>query len=722
MASSQVPGRRRPGTMLVSAAVRALPITLCFFASACGIVKPTGKPEIAVEPKSEDAGSAAARVEQGEPPRPLHQPIPLWKDGKIAGEIDAASPGPGQIVLDLGDDWVPYIFTERSAPGDERTPQSYRPTYLALARGEFPHDIHGARAKKDRYLEVFGILPTLTLVRDRFRETQRQDCISKIDLEPLKAYERIVPYIDMPKARRDSATFVAIDRRLKQLMQKQGVDTPDKLDTAKLSAGDKANLRQYEKMGPTQVLIRAAQTRLQCEGFLKGQFLEGGLDWSTNDAIAAFEKKHRVFGWGFVTKDSVGALKEPPMEGERTAALRVLTERAMHMAGFLEDGGTWTAPDKPRMYKGPDGKEHPVPNLEKELREAIIKAFGLDTPESTLAWLESLGKVPGEKLVAFEGPTTPEYYSPNMELSAVIDRGDVWYEFPYDDKGRERAQPTHRRPMLTISTEYQGEKIPIARFGTTIGGWRSEMVDGVEMWKYKNSPVGERVWRQIVAAPVWLPPAGTTARTLLTRDPKKPDSFIVNLHETGPSYASAYGLVAAYHSRFRENDEGEVELQGDEGIRTHGSVDYMSIMQRHSHGCHRLHNHIAVRLMSFVLRHRLHKRLGERFVGYKSTVEQDGEEYEVKLDKTGYTFQLERPIPVEVLKGRIVGRQKTPITASIPKYDPAVGAYMTPDGGAVTVDRSGTMRDVPVPVPEVPDAGVVPVPEGVVAPAESEHH
>jgi hypothetical protein len=47
---------------------------------------------------------------------------------------------------------------------------------------------------------------------------------------------------------------------------------------------------------------------------------------------------------------------------------------------------------------------------------------------------------------------------------------------------------------------------------------------------------------------------------------------------------------------------------------------------------------------------------------------------------------------------------------------------MTPDGGAVTVDRSGTMRDVPVPVPEVPDAGVGPVPEGVVAPAESEHH
>ena len=709
---------------MAASAARILPLAAWVFASACGVVKPPSKAETAVEAKGDD-GDAMARIEPSEPARPLHQPIPLWKEGKIAGEIDAAAPAPGQIVLDLGEDWVPYIFTEQSAPGDERLPQSYRATYLALARGSFPNDIHGARAKKDRYLEVFGILPTLNLVRDRFRETQKQDCLSKLDLEPLKRYERIVPYIDNAKARRDSSNFLAIERRVKQLLAKQSVDKPDQLDGAKLSGSDKAVLKQYEKLGSTALVLRAAQARLSCEGFFQGRgtFLDGALDWSTNEAMAAFEKKHRVFGWGFLSRDSVEALKTPPMEGERNAVLRVLTERAMHMAGFIEDGSTWSAADKPRTYKGPDGKERPVPNLEKELREAIVKAFGLDTPESTLAWLESLGKLSGQKLVAFEGPRTPEYYSPNMDLSVVIDRGDVWYEFPYDEKGRERPQPTHRRPMLTLRTEYQGEKIPLARFGTTIGGWRSEMIDGVEMWKYKNSPVGERVWRQIVAAPVWLPPPGTTARTLLTRDPKKPDTFIVNLHETGPSYASAYGLVAAYHSKFRENEDGEVELQGDEGIRSHGSVDYMSIMQRHSHGCHRLHNHIAVRLMSFVLRHRPHKRLGERYVGYKNTVEQDGEEYEVKLDKTGYTYQLERPVPVEVLKGRIVGRQKTPITAPIPKYDSAAGAYMTPDGGAVTVDRNGIMREVPPPAPAAPDAGVEPMPaEGLGTPQEPIEH
>src|SRR5690606_39510179 len=99
-------------------------------------------------------------------------------------------------------------------------------------------------------------------------------------------------------------------------------------------------------------------------------------------------------------------------------------------------------------------------------------------------------------------------------------------------------------------------------------------------------------------------------RGLLTRSAKPGQRFDVNLNEMGPSYASAYGLVAAYHRKYTQNPDGGIRSLGDEGIRTHGSVDYMSIMRRHSHGCHRLHNHIAVRLMSFVLRHRPHARKG----------------------------------------------------------------------------------------------------------------
>jgi hypothetical protein len=549
---------------------------------------------------------------------------------------------------------------------------------------------------------------------------QRRDCGSKVDLAPLQKYERLVPYVDNPKAKRDSSQFISAEQRMKQLLTRKNVDAPDKLDPASLSASEKQLLTQYNKIAPTALLIRAIQQRLECEGFFegKGRYVDGALDWTTNEAIAEFERKHRLFGWGFVTRDTVEGLAIPPMEGERQSVLRVLTERAMQAAGVIEDGSTWQKPDKPVVFRGKDGKEHPVPNLEREIQEALVKAFGLDTPESTLAWLRGLGDLKDDHFVAIQGPPTPEYYAPNMDLSVIVDRGDVWYEFPYDDQGKERPQPIQRRPMLTLFTEYNGQKIPLARYGTTVGGWRSEVVDGTEMWKYKGSPVGPRVWKQIVAAPVWLPPEGTTAKAVLTHPPGKPQEWIVNLHEIGPSYASAYGLVAAYHTKFREGEDGELQVQGDEGIRTHGSVDYMSIMQRHSHGCHRLHNHIAVRLMSFVLAHRAHKRVGQRVVAYKSTVELDDQEYELKIDKTGYIFQLEQPLPVDVLEGRIKGIQKRPIADPLPKYDATAQAYLMPDGSTVKVDRTGAITPIAPPPPPadqapaadgtLPAAGTVP--------------
>jgi hypothetical protein len=689
-------------------AERWLPALLWMFSTTgCAGAHPATLRETATDGGRPEAETVAQPSPSAHPP-PL-QSVPLWRNGRPAGEIDLARPHDSRIVvLDLGEDWTPYIFTERSSPEEQIVPQSYRATYLALARGEYPHDHHGKRAKKDRYLELYGIPPTVTLLRTRFREAVAEDCTSKVDLEPLRQGDRLLPYLVDSNAQRDSTQFLALERRIQQDMAKQGVDAPSKLDASRLGAGDKAALKQYEKIVPTALLIRATQARLACEGFYppKATYADGAFDWPTSDALALFERKHRVFGWGVLSHDSVEALKQPPLEGERQAVLRVLTERGMHAGGFLEDGSLASKPDKPRTFLGADGKEHPVPNLEQELEDDIVEAFGLQTPESTLAWLESLGTLSGNNLVAIEGPQPPEYYSSNMDLSVVIDRGDVWYEFPYDDQGRERFQPVQRRPTLTVYTEYLGHKIALARYGTTVGGWRTELVDGVEVWMYKGSPVGPRVWRQIVAAPVWLAPPGTPIKTLITRDFNSKTGYSINWHELGPSYASAYGLVAAYHSRFKEGDDGEVELQGDEGIRTHGSVDYMSIMDRHSHGCHRLHNHIAVRLMSFVLAHRPHKRVGETPVVYKNKVNNDAEsppddsEYVIEIKKTGYAFQLERPVPVDVLSGHILGRQRTPITTSLPKYDATKGAYVTSDGRTVRVDRTGEITPITTPAPD----------------------
>ncbi|MDH3728729.1 MAG: hypothetical protein OER77_14455, partial [Myxococcales bacterium] len=379
-----------------------------------------------------------------------------------------------------------------------------------------------------------------------------------------------------------------------------------------------------------------------------------------------------------------------------------------HAAQVIEDGSTSTLKSgEPRTFKTEDGKEMAVPNFEAELRERIIEAFGLQTPESTYAWLQSLGEMGPHKIVAIEGIELPPYYSDDMDLHVSIDRGDVWYEFPYDEEGKARSQPVSRRPRLTVYVTYNDQKIPLARYGTTVGGWRGEYIDGTVMWKYKDSPVGKRVWSRIAAAPIWVPPESTPPKVVLMRSRK--GKYKVNYHDTGPSYASAYGLVAAYHRRFYHSPEGEMQIGGDEGIRTHGSVDYMSIMRRHSHGCHRMHNHIAVRLMSFVLEHRPHTRYGHQPMVFKREFEFEGEMYLMEFDQGGYNFVLDVPLPVEVAIGRVRGQVKRPIEHHLPRFDKEVGAYVMPDESWVSVDRFGMMTprvkpfefDVPLEGPEL---------------------
>ena len=215
-----------------------------------------------------------------------------------------------------------------------------------------------------------------------------------------------------------------------------------------------------------------------------------------------------------------------------------------------------------------------------------------------------------------------------------------------------------------------------------------------------------------MASPVWLPPDSTPPRELLKRRKERKagePEFEVNYHETGPSYASAYGLVAAYHREYLQRADGTIALGRDEGIRTHGSVDYMSIMRRHSHGCHRLHNHIAVRLMSFVLAHRPHKRLGQEPLVWKKLLEYEEEQYMMEIRQGGYVFELNAPLRINVAEGRIRGQVKKALEFPIPKWDELYGAYVTPEGGAVQM-RGDHLVEVPLPQP---DGGIPDVLEGM---------
>ena len=52
-----------------------------------------------------------------------------------------------------------------------------------------------------------------------------------------------------------------------------------------------------------------------------------------------------------------------------------------------------------------------------------------------------------------------------------------------------------------------GKQVALARWRTTIGGWRAEQAtDGYEYFRYKMSDIGPRVIRNINSGPVWIAP------------------------------------------------------------------------------------------------------------------------------------------------------------------------------------------------------------------------
>jgi hypothetical protein len=354
-------------------------------------------------------------------------------------------------------------------------------------------------------------------------------------------------------------------------------------------------------------------------------------------------------------------LAADPRQLELLALLRALRARIVDATGVIEDGSArgergqvlGLRLDGEAFYQAAyDALEEGAPDYVSAATEAAARALGWVDVDAASAFWRRRGTNAAQSLrVALRLPPAPEYHGPQMELRAEIDRGDVWYERP-QQRGR-----VQRRPTLTLWTRAaDGADVAIVRWPTTIGGWKKEKAGswGRVVLRYKNSDVGPRVWRDLIAFPAWLPPPQTPPRTIVRRGDDHqwlPDTDLV-----GPGYASAYGLVMLVHHEVLER-KGETTWS-DHGIRTHGSVSYDSIQRGESHGCHRLFNQSAVQLASFLLQHHPFARHGIDARSFTHTFLWEGHRMELPIPHRGYRFELTPPISIEVLEGTIRGHQR----------------------------------------------------------------
>lgn len=164
------------------------------------------------------------------------------------------------------------------------------------------------------------------------------------------------------------------------------------------------------------------------------------------------------------------------------------------------------------------------------------------------------------------------------------------------------------------------------------------------------------MWKELYAAPTWNPPASTPdkdlVRNLWNGQWRLKDEIF------GPGPRSAYGMAMLIHHQ--PVKRGKRTRYDDHGIRVHGSASVTSVVRGTSHGCHRLLNHLAVRLGSFLLAHRDHVRRGQTHDPWKRKVRHKGHVFEARTTTRGFLYELTPPVPVNVLPGRILSPRKRP--------------------------------------------------------------
>jgi hypothetical protein len=629
------------------------------------------------------------------------------QDGKER-QVDAdAARARGLTIVDLSDGWAPGVLDGAS----------YRSVFTALAADRGDGDGQPLAAGERNYLELYGIPPALSVLRRRFLTDAAGACSGAYDADTLLAVDQIRTW-GASTEQKELARHRARATRLQAARAAGGADSLQALvegPDARVARDAKEHLRfEAERLAFAEV-----EKRLACEGMMDPRkHKPGAYDTEMRTAMLDFQQKQAVMDQADIRRATLEALARPPLENDLLALERVLTERAMHAAGFIEDGsvgepstsGPSEGPEPPAKssrgqsprsltpsdsvvgatYLGADGTRHRVPDLATAARAATFDALGIATADDAVAFFRRHARADFAWLkVAVRLPPPPEYYSKAMDLSVEIDRGDVWYDFPFDAAGVRQPQPRERFPQLTLYVKWRGERVPLVRWRTTVGGWRAELAsDGQEYFRYKGSDIGPRVWRHIVTAPVWIPPPSSPLGSMV-KEKRVVGTYVrvTNYDETGPGFLSAYGMVAAIHEEMRRTPDGVRYF--DNGIRTHGSFDYPSLRGRFSHGCHRLYNQLAMRLFSFVLDHRKARVVGPVAAGYRRAFYSRGEVFEMRLPSRGFYRELEPPIPVEVLEGRLKGTLQKPIAGYVPKPGVKYLARRPPTASETPEDRAG---------------------------------
>ena len=265
-------------------------------------------------------------------------------------------------------------------------------------------------------------------------------------------------------------------------------------------------------------MFAEVEKRLRCEQMFgrTEKRSDGQFDEALREALIRFQHKNMLYDAAALRPDTLAALGRTPLENDRASL-----ERALDRAGGLRRQHARGRHGQRQEERGADLPERepaqrlPVRNLVEEALKATRAqlasrrreraAFFARHPAEDFRWLK----------VAVKLPAVPEYYGPSMELSVLIDSGDVFYDPPFDEKGKPVPQVRKHFPLLTLNCASRAAHParPLAHHHRRVA--LGPGVERVRILSLQGLDVGPRVWRNIVSGPVWIAPNSTPIRTLV---------------------------------------------------------------------------------------------------------------------------------------------------------------------------------------------------------------
>src|SRR5262249_6147029 len=254
-----------------------------------------------------------------------------------------------------------------------------------------------------------------------------------------------VSYVAPNDLKRDAAKLARITKELETERKKKKLATFQELAAADPDLAPKVALP--DKRAAEKLAMAAVEKRLACEKILTptSKHARGVYDDAMRLAVRAFQQKQMIYEANYLRRKTVDALARPLLDNDYDSLVRALRERVVAAAAIIEDGSA----SKTR-------------NLVDEFTKAAVTGMGLTDGPAALAFFKRHPAADFRRLrAAVKLPPVPDYYAPDMDLSIVVDRGDVWYDLPFDEKGNFRYQPRKKYPWLTLYARSGGKMVAL---------------------------------------------------------------------------------------------------------------------------------------------------------------------------------------------------------------------------------------------------------------------